>query len=144
MVDVPPVRTLDGSAEHEITGGRGSLTVKLALHVAEPFLLPSAKFAPTAYEPGCNPVVSICVEASLPPTFTPVPFQLYLTVRFGLKLEPVAVTVTDSPANTSAGCIAQAALGGGGGAPPPIMKLRPVCSRTPLMSVFAPLGGVYL
>src|ERR1700682_2891155 len=98
MAEVPPVRTLAGSAEHEITGGRGSFTVNRALQDAKPFfLLPSFKLAVTPYEPGCKPVVSIVVEASVPATFTPVPFQVYLTVRLGLKLDPVAVTVTDSP-----------------------------------------------
>src|SRR5258708_31337943 len=101
MVEVPPVRTLAGAAEHEITGGWGSFTVNLALQEAKPCLLPSFKLAATAYEPGCKPVVSISVEASLPATFTPVPFQSYLTVRLGLKLDPLAVAVTSSPANTT-------------------------------------------
>src|ERR1700682_1378418 len=130
MAEVPPVRTLAGSAEHEITGGRGSFTANLALQAAKPFLPPSFKLAVTRYEPGCKPVVSICVEASLPETFTPVPFQLYLTVRFGWKLDPLAVAVTGSPAKTSVGCIEQAPVGGTEGAPPPKIKLRPPCSRT--------------
>jgi hypothetical protein len=46
------------------------------------------------------------MEALLPETFTPVPDQLYLTVRLGLKLEPTAVAVTGSPAKTSVGCTA--------------------------------------
>ena len=45
--------------------------------------------------------MSICTEESLPATFTPVPFQLYLTVRLGEKFDPVAVTVTDSPAQVT-------------------------------------------
>src|ERR1700674_4856674 len=136
MAEVPPVRTLAGSAEHEITGGWGSFTVNLALQDAKPFLLlPSFKWAVTPYEPGCKPVVSIVVEASVPATFTPVPFQVYLTVRLGLKLDPVAVAVTDSPAKTSVGCIEQEAPGGIGGGPPPNIKLRPACSLTPPMLV---------
>src|ERR1700674_1273179 len=143
MVEVPPVRTLPGSAEQVITGGWGSLTVNLALQAAKPFLPPSFKLAVTAYEPGCKPVVSICVEASLPDTFTPVPFQLYLTVRLGLKLDPLAVAVTGSPAKTSVGCTEQAALGGAGGFSPPNIKLRPTCSLRPRMSVDDTLGGPY-
>src|SRR6267378_123220 len=141
MVEVPPVRTLAGFAEHEITGGWGSFTVNLALQDAKPFLPPAFKLAVTPYGPGCKPVVSICVEASLPETFTPVPFQLYLTVRLGLKLDPLAVAVTDSPAKTSVGCTEQAALGGVGGFSPPNMKLRPACSLRPRMSVDAIPGG---
>ena len=80
-------------------------------------------------------MVSICVEALLPEAFTPVPDQLYLTVRLGLKLDPVAVAVTGSPAKTSACCTEQAALGDAAGAPPPNIKLRPACSLTPLRSV---------
>src|SRR6202140_2827448 len=141
MVEFPPVRTLAGSAEHEITGGWGSFTVNLALQAAKPFLPPSFKLAVTRYEPGCKPVVSICVEASLPATFTPEPFQLYLTVRLGLKLDPLAVAVAGSPAKTSVGCAEQAALGGIGGAPPPNIKLRPACSLRPRRSVVCPPEG---
>src|ERR1700682_1920975 len=144
MVEVSPVRTLAGFAEHEITGGWGSFTVNLALQDAKPFfLLPSFKLAVTPYEPGCKPVVSIVVEASVPATFTPVPFQVYLTVRLGLKLDPVAVTVTDSPAKTSVGCMEQAALGGARGSPPPNKKLRPVCSLTPPILVADAGRGAY-
>src|SRR4029077_10308323 len=135
IVELPPIRTLAGSAEHEITGGRGSFTLNLALQDAEPFLVPSLKLAVTTYEPGCKPVVSICVEASLPATFTPVPFQAYVTERLGSKLDPVAVALTGSPAKTSAGCTEQAALGGTGGAPPPNIKLRPTCALRPRISV---------
>src|SRR5580704_972942 len=103
MVEDPPNRTLAGSAEHEITGGRGCFTVNLALQEAEPFFLPSLRLAVITYSPGCNSVVSTCAEAPLPVTFTPVPFQLYVTVRLGAKLEPVAVAVTGSPAKASAG-----------------------------------------
>src|SRR6266850_1926105 len=101
MVEVPPVRTRSGFAEQEITGGRGSFTVNLPLQDAKPFFLPSLKLAVTPYEPGCKLVVSICTEASLPVTFTPVPFQVYLTVRLGPKFDPLAVAVTDSPAKAS-------------------------------------------
>ena len=80
-------------------------------------------------------MVSTWVEALLPETFNPVPDQSYLTVRLGLKLDPVAVAVTGSPAKTSLGCTEQAALGDTGGAPPPNIKLRPDCSLTPLRSV---------
>src|ERR1700730_12141314 len=129
MAEDPPIRTLAGLAEHEITGGWGSFTVNLALQDAKPFfLLPSFKLAVTSYEPGCKPVVSTNVAASLPATFTPVPCQSYLTVRLGLKLDPLAVALTVSPAKTSAGRTEQAALGDTGGAPPPNMKLRPTCS----------------
>src|SRR5712664_3270576 len=141
MVEVPPVRTLSGFAEHEITGGWGSFTVNLALQDAKPRLLPSFKLAVTAYEPGCKPVVSICVEASLPATFTPVPFQVYLTVRLGLNPDPLAVAVTGSPAKTSVGCSEQAAVGNTGGAPPPNMKLRPACSLRPRISVIGVTVG---
>src|SRR5450631_3665169 len=98
---MPPVLTVPGSDEHAITGGRGCFTLNLAMQEATPFLLPSLKLAVTVYEPGCKPVVSICVDASPAATFTPVPFQLYLTVRLGLKLVPLAVMVTGSPAKTS-------------------------------------------
>jgi hypothetical protein len=47
IVDVPPIGTLAGSAEQEITGGRGSFTVNLALQVATPLALPSLKLAVT-------------------------------------------------------------------------------------------------
>src|SRR5580704_12445167 len=144
MVEVPPVRRLAGFAEHEIAGGCASFTVNLALHDAKPFfLLPSFKLAVTSYEPGRKPVVSICVEASLPATFTPEPFQLYLTVRLGLKLDPLALAVTGSPAKTSFGCTEQAALTEIPGAPPPNIKLRPVCSLRPRISVFGTDGGPY-
>src|ERR1700674_3082629 len=143
MVEFPPVRTLAGSAEQEITGGWGSFTVTLALQAAKPFLPPSFKLAVIRYEPGCKPVVSICVEASLPETFTPVPFQLYLTVRFGWKLDPLAVAVTGSPAKTSVGCTEQDAVGGTGGASPPNIKLRPACSLRPRMSVVGTPEGAY-
>src|ERR1700682_3007508 len=116
MAEDPPIRTLAGLAEHEITSGWGSFTVNLALQDAKPFfLLPSFKLAVTSYEPGCNPVVSTNVEASLPATFTPVPSHSYLTVRLGLKLDPLAVAVTGSPAKTSAGCAEAARLRGTGG-----------------------------
>src|SRR5260370_35930962 len=141
MVEVPPVRTLAGAAEHEITGGWGSFTVNLALQEAKPCLLPSFKLAATAYEPGCKPVVSICVEAALPAAFTPVPFQLYLTVRLGLKLDPLAVAVTGSSAKTSFGCTEQAALGDTGGSPKPNIKLRPACSLRPRSLVSVTPGG---
>src|SRR4029077_6036208 len=104
MVDLPPVCTLVGFDEHEITGGRGCFTMNLAVQEATPFLVPSLKLAVTPYEPGCKPVVSIFVEASLPATFTPVPFHSYLTKCLGLKLDPLAVAVTGSPAYTSLGC----------------------------------------
>ena len=68
-------------------------------------------------------MVSTWVEALLPETFTPVPDQSYLTVRLGLKLDPVAVAVTGSPAKTSLGCTEQAALGDIGGAPPPNINI---------------------
>jgi hypothetical protein len=103
MVEDPPVCTLVGFAEQEITGGRGCFTVNLALQDAEPPFRPSLKLAVTTYSPGCDSVVSTCAEESLPVTFTPVPFQLYVTVRLGAKLEPVAVAVTGSPAKASAG-----------------------------------------
>ena len=45
MVAVPPIFTLEGSAEHAITGGLGVLTVKLALQDATPRLLPSTPAA---------------------------------------------------------------------------------------------------
>src|SRR5580692_227396 len=112
MVVVPPVCNVAGSAAQEIVGGRGSLTLNLPLQDATPFLVPSLKLAVASYEPGCKPVVSICVEASAPATFTPVPFQLYVTVRLGLKLEPLAVAVTGSPAKTSVGWSEQEAVGG--------------------------------
>ena len=108
--------------------------MNVALQDARP-LLPSLKLAFTAYDPGCKPVVSICVEASVPATLRPVPLQVYLTVRFGLKLDPAAVAVTGSPAKTSVGCNEQAALGAIAGSPPPNMKLRPVCNLTPRISV---------
>ena len=73
----------------------------------------------------------------------PWPFQLYLTVRLGLKLDPLAVAVTGSPAKTSFGCTEQAALAGIPGAPPPNIKLRPVCSLRPRISVFGTDGGPY-
>ena len=76
MLEVPPVRTVAGSAEQEMTGGRGCFTVKLALQDAMPCLLPSLKLAVTTYEPGCKPVVSICAEASVPGIFILVAFQL--------------------------------------------------------------------
>src|ERR1700675_1740015 len=101
MVEDPPGCTLVGSAEHEITGGRGCFTLNLALQDAKPRLPPSFKLALTSYAAGCRPAVSICAEASLEETFTPVPFQVYLTVCLGSKLEPVAVAVTVSPAKTS-------------------------------------------
>src|SRR5260370_19262402 len=116
-------------------GGWGSCRANLGVQEAKPCLLPSFKLAATSYEPGCKPVVSICLEASLPATFTPVPFQSYLTVRLGLKLDPLAVAVTGSPAKTSIGCTEQAAVGGTGGAPPPNIKLRPSCTLTPPISV---------
>ena len=141
MVEVSPVRTLAGAAEHEITGGWGSFTVNLALQDAKPFfLLPSFKLAVTPYEPGCKPVVSIVVEASLPATFTPVPSHSYLTVRLGLKLDPLAVAVTGSPAKTSAGCAEQAALGGTGGGLPPKRNTSPVESRTLFRCPLGPVG----
>src|ERR1700675_1095528 len=128
MVEVPPVRRLAGFAEHEITGGWGSFKVNLALQDAKPFLLlPSFKLAVTPYEPGCKPVVSICVEAVLPVTFTPVPFQSYLTVRLGLKLDPLAVAVTGSPAKTSGGCTEQAEADRTGGGSATNIKLYKVC-----------------
>src|SRR5260370_37527763 len=105
--------------------------MNLGLQDAEPFLLPSRKLAGTTYEPGCKPVVSICVEAALPAAFTPVPFQLYLTVRLGLKLDPLAVAITGSSAKTSFGCTEQAALGDTGGSPKPNIKFRPACSLRP-------------
>ena len=52
MVEVPPIATLAGSDEHEITGGRASFTVNLALQEATPFLLPSLKLAVIWYGPG--------------------------------------------------------------------------------------------
>ena len=48
MVEEAPIRTLEGSAEHEITGGWGIFTVNLALQDAEPFFLPSLKLAVTS------------------------------------------------------------------------------------------------
>jgi hypothetical protein len=75
-------------------------------------------------------VVSIWVEAPLPDTLTPVPDHAYITVRFGLKLDPLAVAVTGSPAKTCSGFIAQAALEAIEGAPPN-MKTRPVWSLAP-------------
>ena len=47
IVEVAPIGTLEGLAEQEMTGGRGSLTVNLALHDADPFFLPSLKLAVT-------------------------------------------------------------------------------------------------
>jgi hypothetical protein len=47
MVDVPPIGTLVGSDEHEITGGREVFTANLAVHEATPFGLPSVKLAVT-------------------------------------------------------------------------------------------------
>src|ERR1700674_4699638 len=62
------------------------------------------------------------------------PFQSCLTVLVGLKLDPLAVAVTGSPAKTFAGCTEQAAPGDTGGAPPPNIKLRPTCSLRPRIS----------
>ena len=42
-----PAVTVLGSAVHEISGGCGRFTVKVALHEATPRLLPSIKFALT-------------------------------------------------------------------------------------------------
>src|ERR1700674_2732869 len=141
MVEDPPIGTLAGSGEHEITGGRGRLTVNRAPQDAKPFLLPSLKLAMAWYRPGCKPVVSICMEAPVEPAFTPVPLQVYLIVRLGLKLFPLAVAVTGSPAKMSPGCTEHSAVGGTGGGPPPNMKFRPVCTLTPRRSV---LGVVAL
>jgi len=70
------------------------------------------------------------VEAPLPDTLSPVPDHAYFTVRFGLKLEPLAVAVTGSPAKTCIGCTAQVALETTAGAPPN-MNTRPVWSLAP-------------
>src|SRR5256885_11264780 len=140
MVELPPVCTLAGSATHEIEGERGCFTVNVALQDARP-LLPSLKLAFTAYAPGCKPVVSICVQAPVPATLSPVPLQVYLTVRLVSKLDPVAVAVTVSPAKTSVGCTEQAALGATAGSPPPNKKLRPVCNLTPRISVVGTAPG---
>src|ERR1035441_9255544 len=59
----------------------------------------------------------------------PLPVQAEVTVCFGWKLAPLAVTVTWSPDQTSAGDAEQLALTGTGGAPPN-MNSRPVESRT--------------
>ena len=56
-------------------------------------------------------------EEPLPVTFTPVPFQLYVTIRLGSKLDSLTVAVTVSPAKTSVGSTEQAALGGTAGGP---------------------------
>ena len=117
---------MSGFGEHEITGGRGSFTVKLALHEAMPCLLPSLKFAVATYVPGCHPAVSTCADALLPEILPGLPDQLYLMVRFGLKFDPVAVTVSGSPANISRGCAVQTALAGGGGGPPPNLYTSPI------------------
>src|ERR1035437_669861 len=135
MVEVAPIGTLAGSDEHEITGGRASFTVKLALQEATPFLLPSLKLAVIWYGPDRNPVVSICVAAPASPGFTPEPVHLYTTVRLGLKLDPAAVAVTGSPAKISAGCMEQASLGGVPVRSPPKLNTMPACSRTPLRLV---------
>jgi hypothetical protein len=45
MVEVPPIGTLAGSDEHEITGGCDIFTMNLALQEAAPFWLPSLTLA---------------------------------------------------------------------------------------------------
>src|SRR5580658_2926138 len=140
MVEVPPIGTLAGSDEHEITGGCASFTVRLVLQEAMPVSLPSLKLTATLYEPGCKPVVSICVDAPASPGFTPEPLQLYTTVRLGLKLDPAAVAVTGSPAKTSVGCTEQVALAGVTVSLPPQINTRPLCSLTPLTSVAGTSG----
>jgi hypothetical protein len=129
--------TLAGSDEQEITGGRGSFTVNLAVQEATPYSLPSLMLTVTWWEPDCNPVVSTCVEAAVSPTFTPEPLQLYLTVRLGLKLDPSAVAVTGSPAKTSVGCTEQVALGGVTVRSPPHINTMPAWSLMPLTLVLA-------
>ena len=135
MVEVPPIDTLAGSDEHEITGGRGASTVSFALQEATLFLPPSLKVAVIWYEPGFKPVVSICVDAPASPGFTPEPLQLYTTVRLGLKLDPTAVAVVGSPTITSVGLTEQLAETGGPGCSPPDIYTTPACSLTPLTSV---------
>src|SRR5580658_10776581 len=83
------------------------------------------------------PVVSICADASLPVTRNPAPLQLYMTVRCGLKLEPVAVAVTASSAKTSVGCREQEAVAGGGACSPK-RKTIPDESRTLLRAPVVP------
>jgi hypothetical protein len=47
MAALPPVVTVPGSDEHEISGGRGRFTRKLAEQEAMPVLLPSLRLAVT-------------------------------------------------------------------------------------------------
>src|SRR6266404_2262938 len=141
MFELPPIFTLPGSDEHVITGGCGAFTVKLALQLAKPFLVPSVKLSLIVYILGCKPVVSICVEGPVPLIFTLAALHLYVIVRLGLKLDPFAVAVTGSPAKTVDGSTEQEALGGIEGVSPPNMKTTPACALPPLISV---LGVVAL
>ena len=52
-----PTITALGSAVHEISGGCGCISLKLAAHAAMPFLLPSLRVAFTVKEPASKPAV---------------------------------------------------------------------------------------
>src|ERR1700688_3022033 len=136
MVEVSPVPKLAGSDEHEIRGGRGSLTLNLALQEATPSGVPLLKVALTWYEPDCIPLVSIWVEMPVSPDLTPKPLHLYVTVCFGSKFDPCTVALTSSPANTLSGCTEQEAPGSVTLCSPPHVTTRPACARTPRRSVF--------
>src|ERR1700733_2817118 len=141
IVVVPPITTLAGSDEHEITGGCASFTVNLAVQEATSFWLPSLKLAVTWYAPACKPVVSRRMESPVSLGLTPEPLQVYATLRLGLRFVPLAVAVTGSPAKTSPGRIEQAALGGVTERLPPHINTSPAWSRAPVRSVLGVEAG---